>query len=207
MLEYSLLAFSSVFAIINPIAAIPAFLALTIGDSSASRKKIAKIACATCMGVLLAFAFLGRFIFEIFGISMPAFQIAGGIVLLLMSMDMLRGKRSAVKETEEEMKVAAEKAQVAVTPLAIPMLSGPGAISTVTVLSTQADSFGHQLLLFGSIIVASAASYGALRLGITGAKWLNPIAMNIVTRLMGLLLAAIGVQFIGQALPHLIIFK
>ena len=203
MLEYWFLTFGALFAIINPVATIPAFLAMTPGDSRQARKRIAKIACATCMFVLIGFAFLGRYIFKIFGISMPAFQTAGGIVLLMVAMDMLRARRSAVQETAEENQEALEKTDVAITPLAIPMLSGPGAISTVTVLSAQAISIEKQIILLAAILLASSASYGVLRLGITGAKWLNKIAMNIITRLMGLLLAATAVEFIGSALPLL----
>ncbi|MBI4369137.1 MAG: NAAT family transporter [Elusimicrobia bacterium] len=207
MLEYTLLTISTLFAIINPVAAIPAFLAMTFSDSHEARLRMARVACITCSGVLIAFAFLGRFIFKIFGISIYAFQIAGGIVLLLVAMDMLRAKRSAIQETEEEKIQATEKTDIAITPLAIPMLSGPGAISTVIVLSSQAEGWPKQILLIASIFAASAASFGVLRLGVRGATWLNQIAMNIITRLMGLLLAAIAVQFIGQALPQLLRLK
>ncbi|MBI4063724.1 MAG: NAAT family transporter [Elusimicrobia bacterium] len=206
MIEYSLLTFGSLFAIIDPVAAIPAFLAMTFSDTKAARLRMAKIACVTCMLVLIAFAYVGQFIFKIFGISLAAFQIAGGIVLLLVAIDMLRAKRSAVQETEEEKQAGTEKTDIAITPLAIPMLSGPGAISSVIVLSAQAEGLEKKIILTLAIAGVSLASYFILRIGATGAKWLNRITMNIITRLMGLLLAAIAVQFIGQALPQLVKF-
>ncbi len=202
--EYILLAASSLFVIMNPLATVPAFIAMTPADSPAERTRMAKIACLVAAGILLAFAFAGSWIFKLLGITIPAFQIAASIMLLLVALDMLRAQRSRVQETSEETEAGAEKMDIAVTPLAIPMLSGPGAISTVILLQSEAQAdISKNLALCGCILLAALASYGILRMAARGAKWLNPIAMRISTRIMGLLLAAIAVQFMLNAIKLL----
>jgi len=204
LIEYSLLAVSSLFVIVDPFAVIPAFIAMTPNDSPAERSRMAKIACLVVAGVLLGFGFAGKWIFQLLGITMPAFQIAASIVLLLVALDMLRAQRSRVQETSEETAAGAEKTDITVTPLAIPMLSGPGAISTVILLESEATTVWHSLALCGCILLVSLASYGVLRMAAHGAKRLNPIALRIGTRVMGLLLAAIAVQFMVNALKTLV---
>jgi multiple antibiotic resistance protein len=203
LIEYSLLAASSLFVIVDPFAVIPAFIAMTPNDSPAERSRMAKIACLVVAGVLLGFGFAGKWVFQLLGITMPAFQIAASIVLLLVALDMLRAQRSRVQETSEETAAGAEKTDIAVTPLAIPMLSGPGAISTVILLESEATTVWHSLALCGCILLVSLASYGVLHMAAHGAKRLNPIALRIGTRVMGLLLAAIAVQFMVNALKTL----
>lgn len=204
ILEYSLLAFGSLFAIIDAVAAVPAFLAMTAENAVKEKISMAKTACIVCAATLAVFALLGRGIFKIFGITMPAFQIAGGIVLLMVSLDMLRARRSQIQETEEEKEAGRVKDDIAVTPLAIPMLSGPGAISTVIVLSGQTKTWAHDIALYAAIAGASLGSYFVLALAARGARWLGPIFMRVATRLMGLLLAAIAVQFILSALKEVL---
>ena len=204
LIEYSLLAASSLFVIVDPFAVIPAFIAMTPNDTPAERSRMAKIACLVVAGVLLGFGFAGKWIFQFLGITMPAFQIAASIVLLLVALDMLRAQRSRVQETSEETAAGAEKTDIAVTPLAIPMLSGPGAISTVILLQSEAKTIWYSLALCGCILLVALASYGVLRMAAHGAKRLNPIALRIGTRVMGLLLAAIAVQFMVNALKTLV---
>jgi multiple antibiotic resistance protein len=204
LIEYSLLAASSLFVIVDPFAVIPAFIAMTPNDSPAERARMAKIACLVVAGVLIVFGFAGKWIFQFLGITMPAFQIAASIVLLLVALDMLRAQRSRVQETREETAAGAEKTDIAVTPLAIPMLSGPGAISTVILLQSEAATIWYSFALCGCILLVALASYGVLRMAAHGAKILNPIALRISTRIMGLLLAAIAVQFMVNALKALV---
>src|ERR1700752_2567476 len=135
---YTLLAASSLFVIVDPLAVIPAFIAMTANDPPKQRIRMARIASIVVAGVLLFFALTGELIFKILGITMPAFQIAASIVLLLIAIDMLRAQRSRVQQTREETDAGIEKTDIAVTPLAIPMLSGPGAISTVILLQGEA---------------------------------------------------------------------
>src|ERR1039457_1064225 len=204
LLEYTLLAASSLFVIVDPVATIPAFIAMTADDTPAARVRTAKTACFVMTGVLLAFAFAGQWIFKYLGITLPAFQIAASITLLLVALDMLRAQRSRVSETREETDAGAEKTDVAVTPLAIPMLSGPGAISTVILLQSEATTFWHDLALCGCILLVSATTYVVLRMAAHGAKWLSPIALRISTRIMGLLLSAVAVQFMINGLKTLL---
>jgi multiple antibiotic resistance protein len=197
--EYILLAAGSLFVIVDPLATAPAFLAMTPHDTPEQRLRTARIACSTMAAVLLAFAFAGKIIFKIFGITMPAFQIAASIVLLVIALDMLRVQRSRVQETREEKEAGTEKDDVAVTPLAIPMLAGPGAISTTILLQNEAKNFSQHAALCGCIVAVAVASYWIFRLAVQGARWLNPIAMSIAIRVMGLLLAAVAVQFMLNA--------
>ena len=203
LLEYILFAASSLFVIIDPIALVPVFLAMTPDDSPTQRIKMAKLACLIAAGVLVVFALVGKWIFQYLGITMPAFQMAASIVLLLIALDMLRARRSLVQETREETAAAAAKDDVAVTPLAVPMLAGPGAISTAILLHSKAKGVAEEFALIGCILVVCFASYLVLRLSAHGARWLKPIAMKITTRLMGLLLAAIAFQFFLNALREL----
>ncbi len=193
--EYVLLAAGSLFAIVDPIATAPAFLAMTATESSQRRLRTARLACATMAAVLLAFSLAGTAIFKVFGITMAAFQIAASVVLLIIALDMLRVQRSRVQQTHEETQAGAEKDDIAITPLAIPMLAGPGAISTTILLQNEAKSLAQHLALYGCIVAVAAVSYLILRLAVRGARWLGPIAMSIAVRIMGLLLAAVAVQF------------
>jgi len=201
--EYILLAASSLFVIVNPLATVPAFIAMTPSDTPEQRTRMAALACGVMAGILLAFAVAGQMTFKLFGITMPAFQLAASIVLLLVSLDMLRAQRSRVQQTHEETQAGAEKTDIAITPLAMPMLAGPGAISTVILLQNRAEDFSQRLALFGCILTVSLASYLILRVSARGARWLNPIAMNISTRIMGLLLAAVAIQFALNAINDL----
>jgi multiple antibiotic resistance protein len=201
--EYILLAASSLFVIIDPLAVVPAFLAMTPTDTPEQRIKMARLACCVAAGVLVGFAVAGRWIFKFLGITMPAFQLAASIVLLLVALDMLRAQRSRVQETSEETAAGAIKTDIAVAPLAIPMLAGPGAISTAILLHNQAANPGQQLALYVCILGVCLASYLIFRLSARGARWLGPIAMNITVRIMGLLLAAVAIQFMLNALRQL----
>ncbi len=195
LLEYALFAFGSLFVIVDPVATVPAFLAMTPQDTPEQRIKMARLACLVMAGVLLVFAIAGEIIFRFLGITKPAFQIAASIVLLIVALDMLRAQRSRVQETTEETSAGAEKADIAITPLAIPMLAGPGAISTAIVLQTKATGVAQHVALYISIVVVAFVSYVIFRVSARGARWFSPIAVKITTRVMGLLLAAVAVQF------------
>ncbi|MFI5360573.1 MAG: MarC family protein [Elusimicrobiota bacterium] len=200
MLEYAFLTFGSLFAIVDPFAAIPTFLALTSRDSQEDRRRMARTACITCAGIMSAFALLGPAIFRLFGITLAAFQVAGGLVLLLSALDMLRAQKSGMRETPEEYAEGMDKADIAITPLAVPLLAGPGAITTSIVLAGRATTPAHKIIFFALISLVAFVSYLTLSFASASAKKLSPTLLNIITRLMGLLLAAIGVQFILSAL-------
>jgi len=203
LIEFTFLALSSLFVIIDPIAVVPTFLAITPNDTAAQRIRMAKIACLTAAGVLLVFALAGPWIFKLLGVTIPAFQMAGSIVLLLVALDMLRAKRSDVRQTDEETDAGAMKDDIAITPLAVPMLAGPGAISTAILLHSRAANVVQQVALVVCILIVCGVTYLFLAMSTRGAKWLSPIVMKLIERLMGLLLAAIAMQFLVNALKEL----
>ncbi len=198
--EYALFAFSSLFVIVDPVAAVPAFVAMTSHDTVAQRLRMARVACLAMVGLLTGFALVGQTLFNLLGITLPAIQVAGALILLLVALDMLRAQRSAVQETAEETAAGSRKEDIAITPLAVPMLAGPAAISTVILLEAQAATWAHRGMLLACLVLVGLASYIIFALGATGAKWLSPIADRIITRLMGLLLAALAVQFLFNGL-------
>jgi multiple antibiotic resistance protein len=203
LLQYVLFAFSSLFIIVDPLATIPAFISMTADDSVQDRQRMARLACTVMAVVLIVFAVAGKWIFKYLNITMPAFQIAASVLLMIVAIDMLRAQRSRVQETKEETAEGSHKTDIAVTPLAVPMLAGPGAIAMVISLQTKAVDIFQHAALFGCIIGVSIVSYLILRVAARGAKWLSPIALRITTRIMGLLLAAVAIQFLINALQDL----
>jgi multiple antibiotic resistance protein len=203
LLQYVLFAFSSLFIIVDPLATIPAFISMTPDETVPERQRMARLACTVMAVVLIIFAVAGKWIFKFLSITMPAFQIAASVVLMLVAIDMLRAQRSRVHETKEETLEGSHKTDIAITPLAVPMLAGPGAISTVILLQSKADGSLQHAALFGCIIAVSIVSYLILRVAASGAKWLSPIALRITARIMGLLLAAVAIQFMLNALQDL----
>jgi multiple antibiotic resistance protein len=203
---YLLLAMSSLFVIVNPIAAVPAFIAMTPRDSTRSRLRMARLACMVAAGVLMLFVASGGWLFRLLGITLPAFQVAGSLLLLMIALDMLHAKRSAAQETPEETEAGASKEDIAITPLGVPMLAGPGAISTSLILLNQAQGWTQKIALIVAIVVVALVSYGILRISVQGARWLNPLAVKLLTRLMGLLLAAVAVQFAINGLEQTALF-
>jgi multiple antibiotic resistance protein len=195
-----LLAASSLFVIVDPVAVVPAFLAMTPNDTVEQRIRTARLACCVTAGVLLLFSVAGQLVFKVMGITMPAFQIAASILLLIVALDMVRAQRSRVQETHEERMAGTEKTDVAVTPLAIPMLAGPGAISTTILLQNEARDFPQHIALYVCIVAVSLVSYLILRISARSTRWLNPIVMSIAIRIMGLLLAAVAIQFMLNAI-------
>lgn len=195
LLNFALMSAGTLFAIINPLAAVPTFFAMTTENTDAERLRMARTACVTAALVLATFALTGNALFKLFGTTIAAFQVAGGLLLLLVSLDNLRAKRSGVQETEEEAAEGAAKADVSITPLAIPMLSGPGAITTAILLESKARTLAYDAVLLLLFALVGLACYLIFRFAIKKASRINPIVMNVTTRLMGLILAATAVQF------------
>ncbi len=203
--QFALITFTSVLFIVDPIAAVPSYLVITQAQTPEERKHTALRACVA-MGVLLAaFAAGGKFIFQLFGITLPAFRIAGGLILWLVAFDMLRAQRST-QESGEELAEGAAKEDVALTPLAIPVLAGPGAISTAMVLAGQSRTILQATVVYGAIALTGVVSYATLRLGERLVKVMGQTGIRVMTRIMGLLLAAVATQFIltglRDAWPH-----
>ena len=200
---FSLLALSSIFFLVDPFAAIGSFLAITAGVDAAKRKRMARKACLTCFIVLTAFALTGQFIFKMFGITLPAFQIAGGLILLLIGIDMLEAKRSPTQESSTDAEEGASKEDAGIVPLGIPMLAGPGAISSVMVMVGQASSIWQMAAILGAIAVTAAVSYAVLGGAERLQRFLGETGIRILVRIMGLLLVALAMQFFVNGLVQL----
>lgn len=193
--RFSVLALSSIFFLVDPFAALPTFLAVTEGDDAARRRQTAWKASLTTLVVLSAFAIAGQYIFKMFGITLPAFEIAGGVILLLIGLDMLAAKRSPTQESTEEAKEAQAKEDAGIVPLGIPMLAGPGAITSVMVLVGQAQTHWQMAAILISILITAAICYLVLGNSDKVARVLGETGVRILVRIMGLLLVALAVQY------------
>jgi multiple antibiotic resistance protein len=200
LVQFSAIAFTSVFVLVDPIAAVPTFLAMTGDSDRARRRHMAKRAAWTCFLVLLTFSMAGTLIFKFFGITLAAFKIAGGLILGLIGLDMLKAKRSPTKETPDETEEGAEKEDVGIIPLGIPMLAGPGSISSVMVLMSQNTDWPHAIVVVGAIGAVAAVSFLVLAAADKVSSYLHETGIRILTRMMGLLLTAIAVQFVLNGL-------
>lgn len=205
LVRFSVLALSSIFFLVDPFAAIPSFLAITEGADPVRRKRMARKGALTCFIVLTSFAVGGQIIFRIFGITLPAFEIAGGLILLLIGLDMLQAKRSATQEATGDTEEAAAKEDAGIVPLGIPMLAGPGAISSVMVLVGQVPGLWNWEMgaVLGSIGVTALVSYWVLAGADKVRRVLGETGIRILVRIMGLLLVALAMQFFVNGLTDL----
>lgn len=203
ILQFSFVCLSSIFIIVDPLATIPAFLVMTADDSEEKRRRMARQAAWTCFLVLGLFSLAGTLIFRLFGITLPAFKIAGGLILFLVAVDMLQARRSGTQEVTEERLEGAAKDEVGVTPLGIPMLSGPGAITTVMVLIGQSSHWWQAAIVYAAIAVTAFASFLILAGANRVRRFLGETGIRILMRLMGLVLTAIAVQFMLNGLIDL----
>jgi multiple antibiotic resistance protein len=207
VLEFALLALTSIFFLVDPFAVIPLFLAVTAGAEKAERNAIARKSALTCAIVLCSFALAGSLIFKMFGITLPAFKIAGGIILMGIGLDMLQAKQSGTKATVEEQQEGAEKSDASIIPLGMPMLAGPGAISTVMVLVGEAHSLWQHGVIYATIIFTAFISYLVLAGADRVRQYLGETGIRILMRLMGLLLVALAVQFVANGLTDFGLLK
>jgi multiple antibiotic resistance protein len=189
-------AFVSLFAIIDAIGNAPMFLSITPHNTNAERVKMAAKAAVAVFIILMVFALLGNRIFQFFGITIDAFRIAGGLILLKISLDMVEAKSLRTRHTPEEDQEGLAKDDVAIIPLAMPMLSGPGAISTVIVLTAQATSAGLRGALFMAIGMNAGLVYLILGSSARVVALFKETGMRILTRILGIVLASIAIQFI-----------
>ncbi len=190
----------ALFAIVNPIGSVPIFISATDGWSNQERFRTAQTVAITVFIVLAVSAFLGDKILDFFGISIPSFQVGGGILLMLIAISMMHGKQSGTRQTPEEAQSMAERNVIAIVPLSIPLLAGPGAISNMIIAAQQNSSFAGHLSLIVPISIISIIIWIILRLSLGISEQLGTIGINIVTRLMGLILAAMAVEFVAHGL-------
>jgi multiple antibiotic resistance protein len=197
-------AFTALFIIVEPFGALPGFSSLTRGKSNAEIKDIAKRACIAGALILLGFALVGRFLMGALGVSMDALRAAGGLLLLLTALDMLRAKReSSCRCSAEELQAASKQEDIAIVPVAIPMLAGPGAMATVMLLASRAASSVEWLSLFVVIALVFLLSYFILRCTVFFHRFLGDAVLSVVQRVLGLLLAAVSLQFIVRGVSGL----
>lgn len=194
--------FVSVFVVVDPFAVVPVFLTITDKYKPEERELVSRKAgiISTCM--LLVFAYSGMAIFNLFGISLPAFQIAGGVLLFLLGLAQLNATRKRVRSDEEHESM--ERDDIYIFPLAMPLLAGPGAISTVVLLSSKIQTWQGHVILTIAILMAMLATYATLRMAPLLLKLLHTTGLNLITRIMGILLTAIAIQFIVNGVSTLI---
>ena len=202
-LQLGLLALSSLFFLVDPIATIPVFLYLTSDSSSRDRCRTARDAALTCFFVLAGFSLVGSLLFRLLGITLPAFQAAGGIILLLVGLDMVQARRSGTKEVPGEAEEAIVKSDAGIVPLGMPMLAGPGAISNVVVLVGQATHWWETLTVYVAIGLVSLSCYFILAGSDRVRKRMSETGIHILTRIMGMLITALAVQFIATGVKAL----
>jgi multiple antibiotic resistance protein len=203
MLELAIAAFTTLFVTVGPVEVAAIFLAVTPKETKIQRRNTAIVAAIVAAAVLLAFALGGRSLLAVLGVGLPAFRTAGGILLLIMSSNFLFAERTGLTSiTPEEEREAESHSAVAVFPLAIPMIAGPGTITAVLLLMGRAKSLQGDLVVLGCILAICVLTLlcmlGANRLG----KLLGVTGTNVITRVSGILLAALAMQFIFDGLEQ-----
>lgn len=204
VLAFAGVAFSAVFFVVDPFAAVPIFIAVTAGDTPEARKKTALRAAVAAWITLTVFGLAGGLIFRLLGISLGAFEIAGGLMLLIMSLDMMRATPSRTRSTAEEQAEGAAKEDVAILPLAIPVLAGPGAIATVMVFMKRAAwQLVPTLIVLAAVAVTALITFLVLRGAARAQRLFSQTTLHVFERVMGLLLAAVAVEFMAAGLREL----
>lgn len=196
-LKFAVVAFSAVFFVVDPFVAVPFFMAITADDPAEKRRKMALRASLAAFITLTLFALAGGLIFQAFGVSLGAFKIAGGLMLFLMALDMMRAQPSRTRSTSEEQEEGIAREDVAIVPMAIPMLAGPGSIATVMMLMSRAAwQVVPTTAVFVAIAVTCLISWLLLRSAAAAERYLSKTALHVAQRVMGLLLAAVAVEFV-----------
>lgn len=195
----------SLFAIVDPIGSIPLFLTATHGWPAQRRVHAAQVASLTVLVVLGLSIFMGTAILHFFGISLASFSVGGGLLLLLLAISMMQAKSTPIRQTQEEAEEAAERESVGVVPLGVPLLAGPGAITQVILAShnSGAEHILHQTLLLLPVALVALSVWLIFRAAIPLSRRMGATGIHIVTRLMGLVIAAISVEMIARGLLEL----
>ena len=186
----------SLFAIVNPVGTIPTFVALTAGYTAKERRHVITKAILVGAGVLLLFGLAGERIFSMFSITIPAFRIAGGILIFKVAFDMLHGERPRSDSNDQEITDALERESIGITPLGVPLLTGPGAITTVMIFIASYDAAGDRAMIYGAVMLVFAASFLLLFAAERLFQFMGRSGLMVFTRIMGLILAAVAVQFV-----------
>ncbi|MEW6694918.1 MAG: MarC family protein [Pseudomonadota bacterium] len=190
-------------AIVNPLAIVPFFIHYTLGFSRQQRRRTIAISALSAFAVIAVSALAGLQILEFFGISLASFQVGGGMLLLMSALSMLNAQPAEAKTTRDEVDDAASRASIAVVPLTIPLLTGPATMSTVVIYADQAKTFWQHAALVGYGVVIAAATALCFTLAEPIARVLGKTGINVMTRLMGLILAALAVEVMASGLMRL----
>jgi multiple antibiotic resistance protein len=190
-------------AVLDPFLAVPIFLGVTAGRDAASRRRLENAVTVTVFLVLAGTAIFGEALLKLIGASLPAFQVGGGLVLLLMALAMLNAEAGDIRQTAKEVEELEAGQRFGVVPLAVPLLAGPGAIST-TIIAAQAGGPVHTVGLIVCIALVAAISWVVLRLADRVGTRMGTTGLNIATRLLGLLLAAIAIEMMADGLKALL---
>lgn len=205
MLEYAqyLKIFIGLLAIVNPLGAVPLFISMTGDENAQQRRRTIDMVAIGVTAILLVALFMGEQLLNFFGITIDSFRVGGGILVLLMAIAMLHAKTSLVQQTDKEASESIAKESVAIVPLAMPLLAGPGAISTVILAAHRARSVTDYLIIALSIVLLSGVVWVVLRLSPWIERRLGATGINIFTRIMGLILMAIAIEFIAAGMKGL----
>lgn len=193
---YLIACYTSIISVANPLGAMPVFISLTEKNSDEERASIAKKASFYMFLVLTVFFLAGTYIMSFFGISLPGIRIAGGLIIMRAAYAMLTPGRDERKLSEKDKRAAKSKEDVSFSPMAMPMLSGPGSIAVVIGLASQAEGVLDLSMVIGAILFCALTAYLILRLAPISAKYIGPTGMGAVTRMMGFIAMCIAVQFI-----------
>ena len=200
----SLKVFVALIALINPLGVLPMFISLTHDFSAQQKQRAIRTAALTVVAVVAVSALLGQNIIRFFGISTASLQVSGGLLILLMALNMLNAQPGGARTTLEERDEAEHKHTIGVVPLGIPLLTGPGAMSTVIVMAHNAKRTMDYAVIIGSGVVIAGLVWLTLQMAQPIARTLGRIGINIATRIMGLLVAAVAVEFIVDGLTTMI---
>lgn len=205
LISYSIVAFTSLFTLVNPIGFTAIFLSMVDGMTRSEKRKIALKGVMTACVVLVVFSLIGRLIFSFFGITVDAFKIVGGILFFRSGLNLLESKISRTRSTPMEIKEAENKEEMAFTPIGIPMIAGPGAITSVMILSAEATTLPYRIILLSVIFLTMALTLLFSYLGEQFTTYIGTTGMRVIQRIMGLILMVIAVQFIIDGLTPIII--
>ena len=195
-LEFFILCFSSLFTLINPIGLVPIFISITQDYTKKERDIIALKAVIFSFFILVLFGAIGEFIFSFYNITIHGFRIAGGILLLKISFDMIESKRSRTKTTPKEEKEAEEKSEIAYTPLGIPLIAGPGSIASIMILSSESTNNNSIVSLIVALILVLLITFLIFKISKSLSKRFGKLGLRILQRIMGLILMVISIEFI-----------
>ena len=196
--------FIALLVIVNPVGTIPLFVAMCGGESALEQRRIANRASIAVAIVLIVSALLGQMLLDFFGITIASFKVGGGILILLMAISMMQAMPMRTRQTPEEAEEAVEKDSVAVVPLAIPLLAGPGAISTTIIYATERNGISHLVVIVVCCLAVALITWLALRIATPMTNLLGKTGINIAVRIMGLLLAAVAVEIFVSGLTTLL---